>query len=243
MRLNFLSPTLQDEGKYAIAALLVLFGCSAISGKAQTSQAAAEKAPASKTANGIVKGRVKLQDSKSHEGVVVRVVKAAGAGAQSARARQETEASAREVQTDSKGDFEVTGLATGDYVFSFSRPGYRGFTTRKLEVLSGETTKLRSLIEMAKEGDPFAVIRGAVLYGVGFTLPHAVVTIERIDGGKKFKEETVSRDGGEFAFRLKADKATYRITAAAPGFVTASQEITIEGDEVRNIALTLQQVK
>lgn len=242
MRLNFLHPAFRSAGKYdgryAIAILLVLVGCSAISGKAQTDQA-----PTVKAHNGIVKGRVKLQDSKSHDGVVVRVVKAPGVGGQSARARQEAEESAREVITDGKGDFEITGLATGDYVFSFSKLGFKGFTTRKLEVLSGETIKLRSVIEMAKEGDPYAVIRGAVLYGVGFTLPNAVVTIERIDGGRKFKEQTVARDGGEFAFRLKADKATYRITAVAPGFLTASQEITIESDEVRNVALTLQQIK
>lgn len=242
MRLNFLRPAFRpagnSDGRYAIAILVVLVGCSAILGKAQTDQA-----PTGKAQNGIVKGRVKLQDSKSHDGVIVRVVKATSISAQSARARQEADEQAREVRTDAKGDFEITGLATGDYVFSFSKPGFKGFTTRKLEVLSGETIKLRSVIEMAKEGDPYAVIRGAVLYGVGFTLPNAVVTIERIDGGKKFKEQTVARDGGEFAFRLKADKATYRITAAALGFITSSQEIAIEGDEVRNIALTLQQVK
>ena len=238
MRLIVKNSAFRCAGNYAIAALLVLLGCSAISGKAQTGATASGKAP-----SGIVKGRVKLQDSKTHDGVVVRVVKTASVGVKPTRARQEAEEAAREVQTDAKGEFEITGLATGDYVFSFSKPGFKGFSTRKLEVLSGETVKLRSVIEMAKEGEPYAVIRGAVLYGVGFTLPNALVTIERINGGKKFKEETIARDGGEFAFRLRADKATYRITAVAPGFVTASQEITIEGDEVRNIALTLQQVK
>src|SRR5205085_911690 len=162
---NFIHPAFrsagQHDGRYVIATLLVLLGCSAISGKAQT-----DKAPTGKAQNGIVKGRVKLQDSKSHDGVVVRVVKASSGGVQSAPTRRDAEESAREVQTDVKGDFEITGLATGDYVFSFSKPGFKGFTTRKLEVLSGETIKLRSVIEMAKEGDPYAVIRGAVLYGV-----------------------------------------------------------------------------
>ena len=44
-------------------------------------------------------------------------------------------------------------------------------------------------------------------------------------------------------FRLKAEKAKYRITANARGFQSTSTEIEIESDEVRNIALTLQQVK
>jgi hypothetical protein len=237
MRLNILNSAFCYAGRYAIATALVLLGCSAISGKAQT-----DKVPTEKVGNGIVKGRVKLQDSKSHEGVVVRVVKSSNTGAKSARARQEAEENAREVMTDNKGDFEITGLATGDYVFSFSKSGFKGFTSRKLEVLSGETLKLK-LIELGKEGEPYAQIRGAVLYGAGFTLPNAHVTIERIDGGKKFKQERLSQEGGEFGFTVKAEKAIYRITAAAPGFITASQEITIENDEVRNIALTLQQVK
>jgi hypothetical protein len=67
--------------------------------------------------------------------------------------------------------------------------------------------------------------------------------IERIDGGKKFKQETFSQDGGEFAFRLKAEKAKYRVTAAARGFQPASVEVEIDGDEARNVALTLQPVK
>ena len=237
MRLTILFPAALSDGRYAIATLLVLLGCSAISGKAQTDNPATGKG-----ANGIVKGRVKLQDSKTHDGVVVRVVKTASSGANSARARQEAEESVREVATDNKGDFEVTGLATGDYVFSFSKPGFKGFTSRRLEVLSGETLRLK-LIELGKEGEPYAQIRGAVLYGAGFTLPNAHVTIERIDGGKKFKQEKLSQEGGEFGFTVKAEKATYRLTATAPGFITASLELTIENDEVRNIALTLQQIK
>lgn len=237
MQLNILSPAFRYGSKYAITAVLVLLGCSAISGKAQTSNA-----PKEKGASGIVKGRVKLQDSKSHESVVVRVVKTAGTGVNSARARQEAEESTREVMTDSKGDFEITGLATGDYVFSFSKPGFKGFTSRRLEVLSGETLKLK-LIELGKEGEPYAQIRGAVLYGVGFSLPNAQVKIERIDGGKKFIQEKLSQEGGEFGFTVKAEKATYRISAAAPGFISASLELTIENDEVRNVAITLQQIK
>jgi len=212
--------------KYAFIALLVLLACSALPLRAQT---------------GVIKGKVKLQDSKTHDGVLIRVTKVSGTGTKATS--KPDKPSEQEIKTNDKGEFEITGLATGEYVLSFEKQGYKGFATRRLEVISGETLKLRSTIEMAKEGDPYAVIRGAVLYGAGFTLPNALVTIERIDGGKKFKQETLSRDGGEFAFRLRADKATYRITASARGFESASQELTIESDEVRNIALTLQQVK
>jgi hypothetical protein len=74
-------------------------------------------------------------------------------------------------------------------------------------------------------------------------MPGATVTIERIDGGKKLKQEAFSQDGGEFGFRLKAEKAKYRVTATARGFEPASVEVEIAGDEARNVALTLQPIK
>lgn len=178
---------------------------------------------------GALKGKVKEYHGKALEGVTVR--------ATSAKNKDDK----HETSTDSKGDFTFAQLPPGDYSLSFEKQGFKTFTTRKLEVAPGETMKLSRTIELAREGDPYAVIRGAVFYGAGYTLAHATVTIEQIEGGKRFKEEMVSREGGEFAFRLKAAKAKYRITASARGFQPASIEIEIENDEVRNVALTLQQ--
>ncbi len=180
---------------------------------------------------GIVKGKVKEHKGKALEGVVVRAINA------------KNQDDKHETRSDRDGEFEFAGLTSGDYSFSFEKQGFKKFTTRKLEVKAGETVKLSRVIELAREGDPYAVIRGAVLYGAGFSLPNSAVMIERIDGGKKFKQETISREGGEFAFRLRPEKAKYRITASAPGFQPASVEIEIENDEVRNVALTLQQAK
>jgi hypothetical protein len=211
--------------RYAILFWLVLLGCSAVYASPQT---------------GVVKGKVRLQDSKTHEGVTILVAKAERASAKAGKIKEETRE--QSFSTNNKGEFEITSLAPGEYVFSFKKQGFKTFTSRKIEVPAGDTLNLR-LIELKREGEPYAQLRGAVFYGVGFTLPNALVTIERIDGGKKFKQEKVSQEGGEFGFTLKAEKATYRITASAHGFLPASQEITIEGDELRNIALTLQPVK
>jgi hypothetical protein len=198
--------------KYAISLAIVLV-LSLISADAQT---------------GLVKGKVKERNGKDIEGVVVRAT------------NLKNKEDKRETRSDGKGEFEFTNLPPGDYSLSFEKQGFKTFTTRKLEVIPGETLKLSRTIELAREGDPYAVIRGAVFHGAGYTLPNASVMIERIDGVKKFKQETISREAGEFAFRLKADKAKYRISASARGFQTASIEIEIESDEVRNIALTLQ---
>jgi carboxypeptidase family protein len=180
---------------------------------------------------GAVKGRVKERNGKALGGVIVIATNV------------ENKEDKRETKSDDKGDFEFDALPAGRYSLSFEKQGYKTFITRKLEVAAGETTKLSSAVELSREGEPYAVIRGAVFRGPGFTLPNATLTIERIDGGKKFKQETVSQDGGEFAFRLKADKAKYRITATARGFQPASIEIDVAGDEARNVALTLQPLK
>jgi uncharacterized membrane protein len=180
---------------------------------------------------GALKGRVKERNGKALEGVIIRATNA------------ENKDDKRETKSDDKGDFGFDALPAGRYSLSLEKQGYKTFTTRKLEVAAGETTKLSGAVELSREGDPYAVIRGAIFRGPGFTLPNATVTIERIDGGKKFKQETFSQDGGEFAFRLKAEKAKYRVTAAARGFEPASIEVEIGGDEARNVALTLQPVR
>jgi hypothetical protein len=177
---------------------------------------------------GTVKGRVKEQNGKALEGVLVRAI------------NDKDKDGNREAKSDSKGDFEITGLEPGDYSFTFEKQGFKTFSTRKLELAAGETLKLSRVIELKRESSPFALIRGAVLYGPGFTLPNATVTIERIDGGRRFKQETISLEAGEFAFRVRPEKAKYRISASSPGFQTASIEVDIDGDELRNVVVTLQ---
>ncbi|HQR35507.1 MAG TPA: carboxypeptidase-like regulatory domain-containing protein [Blastocatellia bacterium] len=180
---------------------------------------------------GIVKGKVKERDGKTLEGVLIRATNI------------KIKTLVRETKSDSKGDFEFTDLPVGDYSFSLEKKGYATFLSRNLTVAAGETLKLKNTIELKREEAPYAAIRGAIFYGAGFSLPNAIVTIERIDGAGKFKQERVSGEGGEFAFRIKAEKAKYRVTASGKGFQPASTEVEIEGDEVRNVALTLQQVK
>ena len=153
----------------------------------------------SQTQTGALKGRVKERTGKVLEGVVVRATSA------------ENKEDKRETKSDDKGDFEFTALPAGLYSLSFEKQGYKTFITRKLEIAAGEATKLSSVVELSREGEPYAVIRGAVFRGPGYTLPNATVMIERIDGVKKFKQETVSQEGGEFAFRLKAEKSKYRV--------------------------------
>ncbi|MDX2043454.1 MAG: carboxypeptidase-like regulatory domain-containing protein [Acidobacteriota bacterium] len=201
--------------KYALVAVPVLLFCLVPVGAAQT---------------GAVKGKVKELDGKSLEGVLVTATST------------KNKADNHETTSDAKGDFEFTSLPAGDYSFSFEKKGYKTFLSRALSVIGGETLRLRTVVELKRDEAPFSIIRGAVFYDQGYSLPNAGVKIERIDG-KRFKEEKLSGEGGQFAFRLKAEKAKYRVTAFANGFQPVSTEIEIEGDEIRNIALTLQREK
>lgn len=204
--------------RYALSAVLVLLFC--LFGLAESAMAQ----------TGAVKGKVKELDGKSLEGVLVIATSA------------KNKADKFETTSDAKGDFEFTSLPAGDYSFSFEKKGYKTFLSRNLTVTGGETLKLRTVVELKRDEAPYSLIRGAVFYDQGYSLPNAGVKIERIDG-KRFKEEKLSGEGGQFTFRLKAEKAKYRVTAFANGFQSASTEIEIEGDEIRNIALTLQREK
>jgi Carboxypeptidase regulatory-like domain len=177
-----------------------------------------------------VKGKVKELKGNALDGVLVRAT------------NQKNKDLKYESNSDNKGEFVITGLPAGEYSFAFEKKNYKKFTTRKIQIAAGETLNLNRVIELTKESVPYALIRGAVLYGTGYSLPGASVLIERIDG-KKFKQETISLEAGEFAFRLKAEPAKYRITASNRGFQPASIEIQIDDDEVRNIVLNLQPEK
>lgn len=180
---------------------------------------------------GSIRGKVREQKGKSLSDVLIKATNA------------EKKDESFEARSGENGEFTLTSLPGGDYILTFEKQGFKTFTTRRLTIAAGDTLKLRSTIEIVREGEAYSLIRGAVLFDLGYSLPNALVIIERIDEGKKFKQETVSREGGEFAFRLRAEKAVYRITASAKGFLPKSVEIEVDFDEVRNIAITLEKEK
>src|SRR5262249_12853576 len=139
---------------------------------------------------GSLKGRVKERNGKALEGVIVNATEV------------ENKEKKRETKSESRGGFGFDALRVGRYTLSFEKQGYKTFITRKLEVAAGETTNLSSAVELSREGEPYAVIRGAVFRGAGFTLPNAMLTIERIDGGKKLKQEAAPEERGGCAFRV-----------------------------------------
>src|SRR5262249_9328722 len=94
-------------------------------------------APAqSQKQTGGIKGQVRERNGKALEGVIVRATSA------------ENKEDKRETKSDAKGDFEFAALPAGSYSLSLEKQGYKTFISRNLDVAAGETTKLRSAVEL-----------------------------------------------------------------------------------------------
>lgn len=183
-----------------------------------------------------IQGKVKEEGGKALVGVTVKAARSVTRTLND----QDTEQKDYEVKTNDKGEFVLSGLLPGSYTITFELTGYRTFVTRRLELVAGETFKVPRAIEMTREREPFALIRGATLDSSGYSLQNVAITIERMDGKKFKKVEKVSANGGEFAFRVPAEKGTYRLTASADGFASVSKEVVIDGDEIRQVVLQLE---
>lgn len=85
----------------------------------------------------------------------------------------------------------------------------------------------------------YALIKGSVFREDGFSLRGARVVCRRTADAKPHGE-TISGEGGEFAFRVPVGKAQYEITAEARGFEPATRIVEIQQDERRDISIVLK---
>jgi hypothetical protein len=90
----------------------------------------------------------------------------------------------------------------------------------------------------------YALVAGTVFRDSGFSLPNAEVQIEALSlpaGVKKFRPQRLATDSrGEFAFRLPAASAAYRLTIRAEGYQTAQRDVTVTADERSDVFVELQ---
>jgi hypothetical protein len=189
--------------------------------------------------SGQIQGKVKESGGKSLAGVMVKANRAVTRTLNN----QDTGQQDYETKTNDKGEFVLRSLLPGNYALTFELTGYRTFVTRRFEVAAGETFKVPSTIEMSREPEAHSLIRGAVLDASGYSLENVSVTLERTDGKKFKKIEKASVVGGQFAFRVPSETGTYRLSASAPGFVTTSQEVSVDKNEIRSIVLQLEKKK
>lgn len=207
-----------------IVRVLLIFSCSVLFGLATFADSAK------------IQGKVKEEGGKGLRGVTVKATRSVTRSLNDQDTRQKD----FEVKTNDKGDFVFTELFAGSYTLTFELTGYRTFVSRRVEVAAGETLKIPNAIEMSREREPYGLIRGATLDASGYSLQNVQVALERTDGKKFKKVEKLSIEGGEFAFRVPAEKGTYRVTASADGFKTVSKEVSVDGDEIRQVVLQME---
>jgi hypothetical protein len=176
---------------------------------------------------GSIKGKVKAE-SGSAEGVRVT-------------ARQgEREVAA--AATDRKGQFEIAGLAPGRYSITFRKAGLSLAEIKDFEVIAGKTRALGGDLVLPVDEGSLVFIKGSVFNEEGFSLRGAQIELARVDpdGATKKIDGRITTRSGDFAFRLPAQTARYRVTAKMDGMAAVSKDVEVDGAAVYRVALSLK---
>jgi len=154
--------------------------------------------------------------------------------------------SVKEVETDSSGNFSIE-LPPDEYLVSFEHEGFQEASLQALQqVEEGKESHVKTIT--LPKATHSSLVRGSVFNLNGQTLAGVKVTITRIPtdeeekAGKHVKNHTkdyITNAHGEFAFRLPAEAARYRVTAAARGFKSDAKVVDVNGSEAVPVALTL----
>ncbi len=184
---------------------------------------------AAQQTTGSIKGKVRVESGAGAAGVAVIA--------------REGEREITRVETNSKGDFTITGLAPGTYGLTFRRTGLSVGSIENVEVRVGKTRALNDRLVLTVDTGSIASVRGSVFDPEGRSVPGVRVEIARLaaDGtaGKKIAER-ITTQSGEFAFRVALDKAKYRVTAKADGAEPVSNEIEVDGAAIYRLSLSLR---
>jgi hypothetical protein len=189
--------------------------------------AAQKKSKKQEPTTGGISGRVRVDAGMSAANVSVRVRRGDEEVAQTA--------------TNSKGDFEVQGLAPGAYGLTLRKAGLQVGKMESVEVRAGKTNSLKDHLFLPVDEGSIAHLRGSVFRGDGRSLPGARVELARVeaDGSLRKLDSRVANVTGSFAFRLPPERARYRLTAKADGMEPATQEVEIDGAAIFRVALSL----
>ncbi|MCS6803924.1 MAG: carboxypeptidase-like regulatory domain-containing protein [Acidobacteriota bacterium] len=181
--------------------------------------------------SGRLRGSVQDQDGKPLADIRVRAI------------NRRTDERVAEVITNDEGVFVFDQLPEGRYTLTFYSPRFQQAIVSPVEIKAGQEKRLRDPVEL-KPVKLYAVIEGAVFDHRGFLLRGATVVIERIpfeaEPVPSFRQESISNDGGAFAFRVSAAPARYRLTASLKGYKSQSTSIDIAGNERRHVSIQLE---
>ncbi|HEX8071683.1 MAG TPA: carboxypeptidase-like regulatory domain-containing protein [Pyrinomonadaceae bacterium] len=176
---------------------------------------------------GGVKGKVRVEEGASAEGVAVSV--------------RIGDREVARAATDRNGRFEITGVAPGHYSVVFRKAGLRTAEIKDYEITAGKVRALGDRVYMPVDEGSLALLRGSVFRADGYSLGGAEVQLFRLlpDGTAEKIDGRVTNEMGEFAFRLLPAAARYRVTAKYGRLAPASKEIDVEGPSVYRVGLSL----
>jgi hypothetical protein len=212
--------------KYLSAACAALFALTLVA-----PAAAQKRSKKQEPTTGTISGRVKVAPGATPGGVNVIV------------RRGDEEVTRRE--TNSKGEFEIQGLAPGRYGLTLRKAGLEVGRMEDVEVRAGKTVSLKDKLFLPIDDGAIAHIRGSVFDANGRSVNGAKVELARVeaDGSLKKLDARVSNLTGSFAFRLMPERGRYRLTAKADGAEPTTEEVNIDGAAIYRVALSLHPAK
>jgi len=150
--------------------------------------------------------------------------------------------------TDSKGEFVLGGLRTGNYNVAFTKNGYNSGVRYNVEVKKNKIRDLGGRLVLTVDQGTQIVIKGTVFDEDGRSVRGAVIDIEKkqSDGSYRKISSTTSSYGleslarGEFLFSFPpTDSAEFRVTASMKG-VSANKVISVSGAAIYRLAINLK---
>lgn len=147
----------------------------------------------------------------------------------------------KSVKTDTKGNFELSGLKPGLYNFVFEKTGYATGVKYNVEIKKDKEVNLGDRLILTVDKGTQVIINGSVYNQAGFGIYGAKIEIEKIleDGQTRKVSSGYSSEFGEFNFRFPEGAARYRITASAKG-ASASKEVEVSTAAIYRVAITLK---
>jgi Carboxypeptidase regulatory-like domain len=144
--------------------------------------------------------------------------------------------------TDSKGEFQVKGLAPGFYGLTFRKAGLSAGALEDIQVKAGKTKSLPDRLILTTNDASVAKLWSSVFDENGLSLPGIRIELARLDNGGTPKkiDGRLTNESGQAVFRLSPDKAMYRLTVKREGAESQSKDVEIDGAMSYRVAFTIQ---
>ena len=193
---------------------------------AAAGSAAQKKSKKPEPTTGGITGRVRVDSNASPGGISVTA--------------SQGDSEVSKTTTNSRGEFEIQGLAPGTYGLTLRKAGLQVGHMENVEVRAGKTVSLKNHLFLPVDEGSIAHLRGSVFTPEGRGIGGARIELARIeeDGSLKRIDDRVANSYGMFAFRLPPAHARYRVTAKASG-MQGAQDVEIDGAAIFRVAVTL----